>query len=417
MKEQLTIGLFGYGCVGKGLYHALQRSPQINARIKKIVVKNKDKQRDIGLAHFSYNKESILNDPEINLVIELIDDAQEAFHILKASLKNGKPVITANKRMLAAHLPQILQLQQQFGKPVLYEAAVGGSIPIIRAIEEYYSNDVLLKVSGILNGTTNFILSTCFSENTTFAEALKTAQQKGFAERNPVMDIDAFDPKFKLTILLAHAFGKLVQQEDILNCGIANLSKTDIAFAKAQNCTLKLVAQAYETNEGLVAYVLPQFVSSKNVLYAINDEFNGIEVSGKFYDTQLLKGKGAGSFPTAAAVLADISAIAINYQYPYQKLKATTQSTLNNQHLIKVYLRYNTTQQLTCFNFKQINEKYEGDDYNYVVGLISLDAIKVAFTKLVGHVFIAEVEKTAYGHKLFSTTVKRNNLFFSESIH
>ena len=162
MRKHLKLGLFGFGCVGQGLYHVLHETKGVKAEIKKICVKTKDKPRPLGEDIFTFRKEDILGDPEIDVVVELINDADAAFEIVKASLQNGKAVITANKKMIAEHMDEIFQLQQQFGKPVLYEGAVCGSIPIIRNLEEYYDNDLISSIEGIFNGSTNYILTKVF---------------------------------------------------------------------------------------------------------------------------------------------------------------------------------------------------------------------------------------------------------------
>ncbi len=162
--RNLTLGLFGFGCVGQGLYHVLDETQGIKAEIKKICVKHRNKPRTLPENLFTFDKDEILNDPSIDVVVELIDDADAAFEIVKAALQNGKAVVTANKKMLAEHLEEIYGLQQQYGKPVLYEGSVCGSIPIIRNLEEYYDNDLLTGIEGIFNGSTNYILTKVFEE-------------------------------------------------------------------------------------------------------------------------------------------------------------------------------------------------------------------------------------------------------------
>jgi homoserine dehydrogenase len=212
-KQKLRIGLFGYGCVGSGLYEVLKRTPNFNAEIVKICVKDKTKPRNIPAHNFTYDKNEILNDETINVVVELIDNADDAYEIVTTALREGKAVVTANKKLLSEHFTELYLLQQQYNTPLLYEASVGGAIPIIRTLEEYYDNDTLSSIEGILNGTTNFILTKTANEGKGYEEVLKEAQLLGFAESNPTLDVQAFDPKFKLTILLAHAFGLIVKPE------------------------------------------------------------------------------------------------------------------------------------------------------------------------------------------------------------
>jgi homoserine dehydrogenase len=165
MKKNLRLGLFGFGCVGQGLYHVLEETRGVKAEIKRICVKTRNKKRPLSDDLFTFSKEDILQDPEIDVVVELIDDAAAAFDIVKSALEHGKAVVTANKKMLAEHLQEIYDLQQKYGKPVLYEGAVCGSIPILRNLEEYYDNDLISSIEGIFNGSTNYILTKVFEEN------------------------------------------------------------------------------------------------------------------------------------------------------------------------------------------------------------------------------------------------------------
>nr|HNH59743.1 homoserine dehydrogenase [Cyclobacteriaceae bacterium] len=314
MRKTLTLGLFGFGCVGQGLYHVLEETHGLKATIKKIVVKNKEKQRPLSKNLFTFDKEAVLNDPEIDVVVELIDDANAAFEILKTALKNGKHVVTATKKMIAEHLEEIFYLQQQYDRSVLYEGAVCGSIPILRNLEEYYDNDLLTGIEGIFNGSTNYILTKVFEEKKGYAEALKQAQDLGFAESDPRLDVQAFDPKFKLTIAIAHAFGVFVKPEDIINIGIDKISDLDLKFAREKGYAIKLIARAIRVDGKIYGLVAPQFVEAENPLSNIRLEYNAVQLQGAFADKQLFVGKGAGSYPTGSAVLSDISALTYDYR-------------------------------------------------------------------------------------------------------
>ena len=206
MRNKLNIGLFGFGCVGNGLYDVLNKSNLLDASIAKIVVKNEGKKRSISKEHFSYDKNDILSDTTINVVVELIDDSKAAFDIVSEALSRKKHVVTANKKMLAENLDALLSLAKENNVSLLYEASVGGSIPIIRNLEEYYNNDSLSGVLGIVNGTTNYILTqTNYGKD--YETALAEATELGFAESDPTLDVDAYDSKFKLLLLIKHAFG------------------------------------------------------------------------------------------------------------------------------------------------------------------------------------------------------------------
>src|SRR5688572_18626954 len=200
-RKNLTIGLFGFGCVGYGLYEVLHKTPGLQTTIKKICVKNPEKERPIAAENFTFDKNAILSDPEINVVVELIDDAEAAFEIVSTALKNGKAVVSANKKMIAENFQELLDLQQEYGVPLLYEAACCASIPIIRNLEEYYDTDLLNSIEGVVNGSCNYILTRLFQGNHTFPEALVEAQKLGFAESDPSLDIEGHDSKFKLQLL------------------------------------------------------------------------------------------------------------------------------------------------------------------------------------------------------------------------
>ncbi|TSA31273.1 MAG: homoserine dehydrogenase, partial [Porphyromonadaceae bacterium] len=227
-QDKLVIGLFGFGVVGQGLYKVLQEVQTADANIKSICVKQKDKPRSLESKLFTFNPDDLLNDPEVNLIVELIDDADAAYQIVKTSLLNGKSVVSGNKNMLAHHLRELIDIQREKGVALLYDASACGSIPVIRNLEEYYDNDLLQSITGILNGSSNFILTKIFQQNWTYDEALKHAQELGFAENNPSFDVDGFDSMFKLIILALHGFGTLVDPEEVFHYGISNVSDHDI---------------------------------------------------------------------------------------------------------------------------------------------------------------------------------------------
>src|SRR5688500_17662448 len=223
VHKQLTIGLFGFGVVGEGLYKALQKTSSLNATIKKVCIKNANKKRNAPAELFTINKNEILNDESINVVVEVINESEPAFDIVSTALKNGKAVVSASKKMIAEHLPQLLQLQLETGMPFLCEASACASIPVIRNLEEYYDNDMLQSLRAIVNGSTNYILTKIFEEKLDFKKALLQAQQLGFAEADPTLDVDGWDAVNKWVLLLCHAYGIVAHPEDILFTGIQNI--------------------------------------------------------------------------------------------------------------------------------------------------------------------------------------------------
>jgi len=373
MAKKLKIGLFGFGCVGQGLYYVLNNSTGFKADIVKIAVKNRDKKRSVTADLITYDKWEILNNPEIDVIVELIDDADEAFNIVSEALKRGKHVVTANKKMLAIHLEELYALQQKHNVSLLYEASACGSIPIIRSLEEYFDNEELEKVSGIFNGTTNYILTKTISEKLSYDNALKQAQEKGFAETDPTNDVEGFDAKFKTVIIALHAFGLIIKQEDVLNLGITTLHDNDIKYASEKGYKIKLtpIIQCLADNK-VSALVSPRFIKESSQLYNVDNEFNGVIVEGKFSGEQFLQGRGAGSYPTGAAVLSDISALSHGYKYEYKKHVQKHASDFTNNVFLNVYFRYNTTDDLKKIKFTEIKEQYTSKEYSYVVGKLNL---------------------------------------------
>lgn len=374
-RKQLNIGLFGFGVVGHGLYEVLEKTPTLNANIKNICVKDKHKQREISAEHFTYDKNDILNDDEINVVVELIDDADAAFEIVSAALKKGKAVVSANKKMVAEHFLELLELQREYNVPLLYEAAACASMPIIRNLEEYYDNDLLDSIEGIVNGSTNYILTKTFAENLSYNEALKQAQDLGFAESNPILDTGGFDAKYKLLILLAHSFGYIAKPEELFNLGIDNIGEMELKYAKEKGLKVKLVAQAFKGAGNTVsAFVTPKFVTPEDKLYNVDDVFNGVITKSYFADTHFFVGKGAGAYPTASAVLSDISALSYDYKYEYKKISREENLVLSNDAALKVLVRHKKEDAESLkLAFNEVEEAYLNNHSGYITGNITLN--------------------------------------------
>lgn len=376
MKKKLKIGLFGFGVVGQGLYHVLNETHGVKAEIKKICVKNKDKLRNLDSAIFTYEKNDILFDPDIDIVVELIDDASAAFEIVKAALRSGKHVVTANKRMLAENLQEIYSLQKRYDRSVLYEGSVCGSIPILRNLEEYYDNDLITSIEGIFNGSTNYILTKVFEERKSYAEALKAAQDLGFAESDPSLDVKGFDPKFKLTIAIAHTFGVFVKPENIINVGINKISAVDLKYAKENNLTIKLVARAYKLEGQIVGFVAPQFIPADHMLASVRNEYNAVLVEGAFAEKQVFIGKGAGGYPTGSAVLSDISALTFDYRYEYKKFTQGEGFSFSNSAKVDVVISFHEKSAISPSDFETFKGGYQGTGHQYMTGSISLEKLQ-----------------------------------------
>jgi homoserine dehydrogenase len=372
MSKKLNIGLFGFGVVGQGLYDII-KTKNLNLEIIKIAIKNPEKKRSLPADIFTTDKEEILNNPEINTIVELINDTEAAFEIVSRALSSGKNVVSASKKMIATYLDELIALQQKYGTSLLYEGAVCGSIPIIRNLEEYYDNELLHSISGIFNGSSNYVLSKGYLENLDYDTALKQAQDLGFAETDPTSDVGGFDAKYKLVIAASHAYGVIVKPDDVLNIGIQNLSASDLQYAREKGLKIKLVPVAKELDDQHVTmFVLPKFVNSTEFLYNVEYEYNGVIVQAAFADQQFFFGKGAGGHPTGSAVLSDIAALRYDYQYEYKKAKGKKDLKFTNNIELNIYLRYEDEGLVEALKFKHIQERYYSDSYKFVIGKINL---------------------------------------------
>lgn len=375
MSKKLNIGLFGFGVVGQGL-HDIIRTKNLNLEIKKIAIKDATKKRSLPEHYFTTDKNELLNNPEINTIIELINDTEAAFDIVSTALKTGKNVVSASKKMIALHLNELIAIQEEYGTSLLYEGAVCGSIPIIRNLEEYYDNELLHSISGIFNGSSNYILSKGFLENLDYSAALKQAQDLGFAETDPISDVGGYDAKYKLIIAAAHAYGVVIDPEKVFNFGIQNLAANDIQYAREKNLKIKLVPVAKELDdEHVTLFVLPKFVNETEFLYNVEYEYNGVTVQAAFADQQFFFGKGAGGHPTGSAVLSDIAALRYDYQYEYKKTKESKGLNFTNDIELNIYLRYDNEELVELLDFINIKERYYSGTYKYVIGKVNLQKL------------------------------------------
>lgn len=370
------IGLFGFGTVGESLYHVLRDRPGLQAEIVKVAIRHPEKKRNAPAELFTTNADELLNDPTIDTIIELIDDSEAAYHIVKSALKAGKATVSANKKLIAENLPELLQLQRETGTPFLYEAAACASIPVIRNLEEYYDNDLLHGLQGIVNGSTNFILSKIAKEGLSFDEALEEAQLAGFAESDPTLDVNGTDAANKLSILLAHAYGIVESPQALTYGGIQSLHPQDAKSAREKGWAIKLVAGARKLPTGKVAaWVLPQFVPADHLLHTVHNEFNGVIIESGLADQQFFYGKGAGGVATASAVLSDLSALRYNYRYEYKKSNGNAPE-LSDDFFVRAYVSFDSLFQVPHELFDQIEEWSSNDSRCSVVGIIHFSRLR-----------------------------------------
>ncbi|MFZ4783843.1 MAG: homoserine dehydrogenase [Flavobacteriales bacterium] len=372
----MKIGLFGFGTVGQGLYQLIEGTGYGAGSISKIAVRDKQKPRTAPAELFTYNAADILESDEIDTVVEAIDDADVAYGIVKRALDGGKNVITANKKLVASHLEELTQKAKDNKVIFRYEAAVGGAIPIVDTIDNYFGQEPLSSVRGILNGTSNYILTRIVRDQLEYKPALKQAQDLGFAEADPTADVGGFDPKYKIIILALHTFGVLLKPEEVLNAGIQRLQPEDFQYAKERGWKIKLVPHLGLVDDKVVAYVLPEFVKPTDRLFHVDDEFNGVMLEAAYAGTQFFYGRGAGSHPTASAVLSDIDRTVLRQGYKLSKQKAPKALLDDNKLLIEVYVRYTNDAIKKVLPFVSISEGFFSTEYNQVTGFISLKDLK-----------------------------------------
>ena len=317
--KTVKIGLLGLGNIGTGTVKALEmnrtqitKAAGAGLEIVKILDRHPERKRDIDVKpeQFVSDIDDIVNDPEIDVVIELLGGVEPAATFMRKALEKGKHVVSANKAAIAANFDTLAAAAEKGGAMFLYEASVAGGIPVLNAIRCALGANEFGEVLGILNGTTNYILTQMTEKGETYADALKDAQVKGFAEPDPTADVEGHDVANKLTILMALAFDKYVKPEDIPTTGISGVTAEDIAAAKAEGCCIKLIASAKKTADGVEYGISPQRIPLSHPLAGVKNEFNAVYVTGNAVGELMFYGKGAGPLPTASAVLGDVIQIA-----------------------------------------------------------------------------------------------------------
>jgi homoserine dehydrogenase len=318
-KDIVKVALLGYGNVGSGTYKVLTQNAEllekrIGAAIKveKILVQKLDKDRgpDAPKELFTADFEEILKDPSIDIIAELMGGLEPATSYMTAALQAGKHVVSANKAALAKAGKELTAKARESGMMLRYEAAVCGAIPIMNVLSTALAANEITKVQGIVNGTTNYILTQMDENKAAYADVLKDAQAKGFAEADPTGDVEGLDAANKLTLLIAAAFGSYVDPDSIEREGITRVTAQDISRAGEQNCKIKLIASAEKVGDSVKASVKPTLIPLDNPLARVRNEFNAVLVSCNMADDIFMQGRGAGPLPTGSAVAGDIAEIA-----------------------------------------------------------------------------------------------------------
>ncbi len=317
--QTVRVGLLGLGQIGSGVYSILTRKVReleaqcgVRFEIKKVAVKNPGKKRSVKLPRklLTANAFAVVRDPEVDVVVELIGGVREARLYVKEALRRGKHVVTANKALLAEYGDEIFELACQRKCWVQFEASVGGGIPVIKALREGLVANRIDSIHSIINGTSNYILTRMSENQMDFKEALAQAQAKGYAEADPRLDIEGIDAQHKLAILLRFAFGGRVKFDQIDCEGISRIRSEDIAFAEEFGYRIKLLAIAKRSDDGIEARVQPTLLPKEHILASVNGSFNAVLLRGDEVGDVLLYGRGAGSRPTASAVVSDLVDIA-----------------------------------------------------------------------------------------------------------
>ena len=308
----IMAAILGYGTVGSGVYTVIHSNGRlVNERAGqeievKYVLDLRDFPGDPVEKVLTHDFEDIINDPEVKIVIEVMGGINPAFDFTMRCLEEGKNVCTSNKELVAEHGLELMRTARENDVNYFFEASCGGGIPIIRALNDCLTADDIDGITGILNGTTNYILTEMAENGTGFGKALKQAQTKGFAERDPSADVDAFDPARKIAILASIVFGSSVDYKDVYTEGIRKITAEDIRYASTLGYAIKLLAEAKRTEDGVRAYVAPFLVDPSHPLYPINGVMNAVYVHGNMLGDAVFTGAGAGSLPTASAVVADV---------------------------------------------------------------------------------------------------------------
>ena len=313
--ENVQIALLGLGTVGTGVYKVLKAQKEeishkvgTEIQLKKILVRNTKKAAEKldDLSVLTTEWKSILEDPEISVVVEVMGGIEPARSYILDALHAGKSVVTANKDLLASHGKELMDAAAEAKADLLFEASVAGGIPIIRPLKECLAGNQISEVMGIVNGTTNFILTKMAEEGMEFQEALALATELGYAEADPTADIEGLDAARKMAILASIAFHSRVTFDDVYTEGITKITATDIRYAKEMGCDIKLLGMAKNTPEGIETRVQPMLIPSTRPLASVRDSFNAVFVHGDAVDDTMFYGRGAGELPTASAVVGDI---------------------------------------------------------------------------------------------------------------
>ncbi|MGB4438369.1 MAG: homoserine dehydrogenase [Sedimentibacter sp.] len=347
--EKIKLGILGMGTVASGLINIIGfNNSKIEGilnkelTINKVLIKSLGKKRDVNLPQEVYTTDAyeVINDKDVQILVELIGGINPAYEYIKAALSNKKHVVTANKALIATHGEELEQLAFKNGVKLMYEASVAGGIPILNTLNESLAANEINEIIGIINGTTNYILTQMSENGLEYGQAVKEAQNLGFAEADPSSDVEGDDSAFKLAILSTIAFGQRINVQDIPKEGITKISKEDINYAKELGYNVKLLASALKNNNEIELRVHPAFIPANHPLSTVKNEYNAVFLRGNAVGELMFYGKGAGSLPTGSAVLGDIITIAKNINNSVAEKINENKCKIANKAFKQYYIRF-----------------------------------------------------------------------------
>lgn len=399
----IKAAILGYGTIGSGVAKIFWDSKeQLKTRAGeeielKYVLDLRNFPGDPAEKVLVHDFDVILKDDEVKVVVETMGGTKPAYQFVKSALESGKSVCTSNKELVAAHGAELLKIAKEKKVNFFFEASVGGGIPIIRPLNECLTVDNIEKISGILNGTTNYILTKMTEDGSDFDSVLKEAQDKGYAERNPEADVEGYDACRKIAILTSLAYGKQLDFDKIYTEGITKITDVDIRYAKALNAKIKIFGTSLKQDGKVYAMVSPVMIKSENPLYSVNDVFNGIFVKGNYLGDVMFYGKGAGSLPTASAVAADVVAAVksmgsnVPVIWSEEKLELADFNDLKNRFFVRLSgsEAENAAKVKEAFGEVEKVDAGVSGEYAFVTGMISEGAFKEkaeSFSNLVSRI-------------------------------
>lgn len=374
----IKVAVLGYGNIGSGVVQVLLKNKETIAKkagdeiVPACVLDLRDFPGDVMEDKVVKDINLITQNPEISIVVETMGGTKPAYAFVKACLEAGKHVATSNKELVAAHGPELLEIAKAHHVSFLFEASVGGGIPIIRPLVSSITSDAVTEITGILNGTTNYMLTKMSEDGLDYDAVLEDAQERGYAERNPAADVEGHDARRKIAILSSLAFGKYVDYEDVYTEGITKITSADFAYAKVLGSRIKLFGTSKKKDDGSIStMVCPVMITNEHPLFAVNDVMNAILVRGESMGDLMFYGAGAGKLPTASAVVADVVNAARNPKIteiaPYEPGKMTVSDHLKSTHSYFVRVKGSDANAVAeSFKAKQIVDAGIADEFGLV---------------------------------------------------